>query len=104
MTARKDGTRSDSRGRVEMGLEKELLERSDVGPAERAALRAQARAIDVAESNHDPRAVTEANRAYLDLRTACGMVAGAGPVVDSFDRLLAELGGTATDVQHAADT
>jgi hypothetical protein len=78
-------------GRVERSLEKDLLERKDIGSAERGALRSQARAIDIAEAAQDPRIVTEANRVYLDLRRAAGLTAGGKPADDTFAALLADL-------------
>ena|SRR5215471_1060097 len=80
------------RGRVEAGLERELIDRRDIGPAERAALRAQARAIDLAEHERDPDAVSRSNAVYLDLRSKAGMTAGAiTRSGDPFDQLLAEI-------------
>jgi hypothetical protein len=89
--------------RVEAGLNRELVERSDIGPAERAALRSQARAVDVAEAAKDARLVTEANRVYLDLRRASGLTAGSKPGTDSFAELLAELGRPSSGDSYAAD-
>jgi hypothetical protein len=65
--------------------------RRDIGPAERSALRAQARAIDVAEVAGDPDVVTKANACYLALRTAAGLTSGGTKPVDTVDVLLAEL-------------
>jgi hypothetical protein len=80
------------RGRVEVGLEKDLLERRDIGPAQRAALRAQAHAVDLAEAARDPDLLSTAGRVYLDLLAAAGLSAGGAKPVDAFDSLLAELG------------
>ena len=78
-------------GRVENGLERELATRHDIGPAERAALRAQARAVDTAEGMVDePDAVSRASAVYLDLRTAAGLSAAGAKPADDFERLLAE--------------
>jgi hypothetical protein len=76
-------------GRVEGGLNRELTTRHDIGPAERAALRAQARAVDTAEGAGDPELVTRSNAVYLDLRTAAGLSAAGDKPADDFERLLA---------------
>jgi hypothetical protein len=89
--------------RVEAGLDHELVDRPDIGPAERVALRAQARAVDMAEAAHDPELVSKANGVYLDLRQAAGLVAGSGPVADSFGDLMASLGRPAASLRHSAD-
>jgi hypothetical protein len=83
--------RSELRGRAETGLERELLDRRDIGKAERAALRTQARAVDVAERAREPDAVTRANAVYLDLRKAAGLTSGGAQPVDVFEQLLAEI-------------
>jgi hypothetical protein len=90
-------------GRAEAGLEWELLERADIKRGERAALRIQARALDLAEASSDPHLVTEANRGYLELRTAAGLTAGGAKPVDAFDALLAELGRAGADTGDAAN-
>lgn len=77
-------------GRVEAGLERELFARRDIGPAERAALRAQARAVDKAEGGEDTGAVSRANAVYLDLREAAGLSAAGTKPADDFERLMAE--------------
>jgi len=77
--------------RIEVGLDLELRERPDIKTAERAALRAQARAIDTAERDGDSDRVTRANAVYLELRQACGLTSGAAQPVDAFSALLAEL-------------
>jgi hypothetical protein len=91
-------------GRVEAGLEREFRERPDVGPAARSSMRAQARAVDVAERAGDPDQVSTANRVYLDLRHAEGL----GPPItpdegDAFERLLAELGRPTAEPGHTPD-
>jgi hypothetical protein len=93
-------------GRVESGLDRELVERGrdTVRPAARAALRAQARAIDVAEAKADPDAVSTANRVYLEMRHAEGL----GPPIaesegDVFERLLADLGRPTADPSDRPD-
>jgi hypothetical protein len=90
-------------GRVEVGLGKEFVDRPDIGPAERVALRAQARAVDGAETARDYLGVSTANRVYLELRQAAGLCAGTGPVADSFTELLAELGRADAGVRHSPD-
>jgi hypothetical protein len=77
------------RGRVEAGLERELVTRHDIGHAERAALRAQARAIDRAEAEHEADTVTRANGVYLAMREAAGLSAAGAKPADDFERLLA---------------
>ena len=87
----------DKRGRVERALEADLLDHREVSPAERAALRAQARAVDVAEARADPDQVSRANVAYLDLRQAAGLtVGGQTKPVDGFDAFMAGLMGAGT--------
>jgi len=78
-------------GRIEAGLNHDLLERRDLPHAERAALRAQARAVDLAEAARDADQVSRANAVYLDLRTAAGLSSGGVQPVDAFEQLLAEL-------------
>jgi hypothetical protein len=79
------------RGRVESALEKDLVDRPDIGPAARGQLRAQARAVDVAEQAANPELVSKANAVYLSSLTANGLTCGTAPVADSFAALLAEL-------------
>jgi hypothetical protein len=76
-------------GRVETGLAKELATRHDIGPAERVALRAQARAVDTAEGQADAYAVTSASAVYLTLREAAGLSASGAKPADDFEQLLA---------------
>ena len=78
-------------GRVEVALGHELATRHDIGRAERAALRAQARAVDLGEAARDSDAVSRANAVYLELRTAAGLSCGGARPVDAVDELLAEL-------------
>ena len=84
--------RRPHRGRVEAALEKDLQSRPQIGPAERASLRSQARAIDIAESAGDAGLVTAANHGYLELRKSAGLTAAGARAADPFDELLAELG------------
>ena len=83
------------KGRVESALEHELRSpgmAGQIGTAERAALREQARAVDLAAGANDPHLVTEANRGYLELRTAAGLSAAvAAKPADAFEALLADL-------------
>jgi hypothetical protein len=78
-------------GRAEAGLERELLERRDIGQAMRGQLRAQARAVDVAEARSDPEAVSTANRVYLDSLNAAGLTPQGAKPVDAVDAFLAGL-------------
>lgn len=82
---------ADKRGRVEKALERDLMNPTDIPPAEKAALRAQARAVDVAERLADVDAVTKANAVYLELRKAAGLTADGTQPVDAFEQLLREL-------------
>jgi len=91
-------------GRVEAGLEADLLERADIKRGERAALRAGARAVDVAEAQPDPDLVVRANDGYLRLRVAAGLTAGGAKPVDAFDQLLADLGRAGAGDSHTADS
>lgn len=79
------------RGRVETGLNQELVNRADIGTTERAALRAQARALDRAEYAAEVDAVTRANAVYLSLRQAAGLSAGGAKTVDAWDSLMADV-------------
>jgi hypothetical protein len=79
------------RGRVESGLNQDLRIRPDIGTTERAALRAQARAVDGAEHKADTDAVTRANAVYLQLRQAAGLSAGGTKAVDAWDSLMADV-------------
>jgi phage terminase Nu1 subunit (DNA packaging protein) len=92
------------RGRVEAALEKELIDRHDVGPAERAALRAQAFAVDLAEAAFDAELISTASRAYLELRQAAGIVAGIAKAPDTLEQLFAELGRAGAGASDTADT
>jgi|SRR5580765_3411119 len=91
-------------GRVESGLERQLRETPNIGPAERAALRAQARAVDVGEHERDPDAVSRASAVYLSLRAAAGMVAGDTRPGDPFDELLRELSQPAAGARDVPNT
>jgi hypothetical protein len=88
---------------VEAALEQELIDRHDIRPAERAHLRAQARAVDLAEAMADPEIVTHAGDGYLRLRVAAGLTAGGAKPVDAFDALLAELAGPTAGAGHPSD-
>ena len=76
-------------GRVEGGLDRELVTRHDIGPAERAALRAQAHAVDLGEAAEDVDGLTRANAVYLDLREAAGLSAAGAKPADDFEQLMA---------------
>ena len=90
-------------GRVEAGLDHDLKAHREIGPSERAALRSQARAVDVGEAIGDPDAVSRANSVYLELRTAAGLsLAGAKPV-DSVDAFLAGLLGPTPGNRNTPD-
>ena len=91
-------------GRVEKGLSTDLRGRPDIPAAERAALRSQARAIDVAEAQRDVDGVTRANAVYLTLRTAAGLSAAGAKQGDAWDSVLAEAMRPTPGVSDAADT
>lgn len=74
---------------TEAGLNRELATRHDIGPAEVAALRSQARAIDGAEQAGDVDAVTRGNAVYLNLRTEAGLSAAGAKPTDDFEQLMA---------------
>jgi len=95
--------RTPAKGRVETGLAHELATRHDIGSAERAALRAQARAVDVAEQDRDVEAVSKANAVYLDLRQAAGLSSGNNKPIDAVDELLAELLKPEPNTRHTAE-
>jgi hypothetical protein len=63
-------------GRCERGVNEDLRNRADVGPAERAALRVCARALDMAEAEGSLRLVCDVSKVYLDLRREAGFTAG----------------------------
>lgn len=80
-----------SLGRVEAALNAALGERHDIRAAERAALRAQARAVDTAEAAGAVELVTAANKVYLELREAAGLTAAGTKPADAFDDVLRAL-------------
>jgi hypothetical protein len=90
-------------GRIEAGLEVDLLDRGDIKRGERAALRAGARAVDIAEALSDPDLVVRANDGYLRLRVAAGLTAGGSKPVDAFDALLADLARAGPGAGDTAD-
>jgi hypothetical protein len=92
------------RGRAETALEGELIERRDIHRTERAALRVQAHAVDLAEAGGDPDVVSRANDCYLRLRVAAGLTAAGAKPVDAFDSLLAELGRAGAGASDIANT
>ena len=71
-------------------MDRELVTRHDIGASERAALRAQARAVDRGEQLADSDAVTRANAVFLELREAAGLSAAGAKPSDDFERLLAD--------------
>jgi len=98
----RSGKAEPRRGRVETGLEAELLDRRDIGKSERAALRVQAHAVDLAEASRDPDRITTANDGYLRLRQAAGLTSAGSKPVDAFDALLADLGRAGTGAGNPA--
>jgi hypothetical protein len=82
-------------------LDHELVERKDIGQAERAHLRVQAHAVDMAEAARDSDAVTRASDGYLRLRIAAGLTLGGSKPVDAFDALIADLAAADSDPSHA---
>lgn len=79
------------RARVEEALDRELRDHPEVGAGDRAMLRAQARAVDIAEAAADVEAITDATHGYLRIRIAVGLTGGVSAAVDPFDQLLREL-------------
>jgi len=77
-------------GRVERALDVELRT-ADIEAGDRAMLRAQARAVDVAEAMRAPDEVTRATHGYLELRQAVGLTGRVEVAGDTFDQLLHEL-------------
>jgi hypothetical protein len=100
-------TKGDRRrhGRVEIGLDNELVTRPEIRSAARAALRSQAHAVDLAEAARDVMALTDANRVYLAMRHAEGLAPPAPKIEgDSWDQLVAELGRPGAGASDTADT
>jgi hypothetical protein len=82
-------------GRCERGLNQDLAKRPDIGQAERAALRAHARALDRAEAIGNARLVNDVCRGYLEGRQAAGLVAGeVESGLDPFAAFVAGLSGS----------
>jgi hypothetical protein len=94
------GEKQPRRGRTETALEQEFLERRDIRRAERAALRVQAHAVDMAEALADPDVVSRASDCYLRLRAAAGLTLGGSKPVDAFDDLVARLARPTPGVSH----
>jgi hypothetical protein len=91
------------RGRCERGLDTELLKRPDIGPAERAALRACARALDQAEAESYLRLVCDVSKVYLEVRRAAGLTAGEDSAAAGSDPFVAFAAGlSAAGVGNAA--
>jgi P27 family predicted phage terminase small subunit len=63
-------------GRGERALNEDLRAHTEVGPSERAALRACARALDQAEADTNLRLVVDVSKVYLEVRRAAGLTAG----------------------------
>jgi hypothetical protein len=75
-----------------MALDHDLGEHPEVRQAARAALRAQAHAVDIAEALADPLAISTASSVYLDLRHREGLRPAEVREADAFEQLLAQLG------------
>jgi hypothetical protein len=86
-----------------VALDADLLERPDINKTERAALRVQAHALDLAEALSDPDLITKANDGYLRLRAAAGLSSGGLKPVDAFDDLMARLAQPGADLSHTAN-
>ena len=78
-------------GRAEAALNADLVTRHDIRSAERAALRVQAHALDMAEASGDPDVVARVNDTYLKLREAAGLSSGGAKPADAFDEILRAL-------------
>jgi hypothetical protein len=87
-------------GRTEQALNKELRERDDIDHAERAMLRAQARAVDIATAAGDPYAISQANRVLAILYQSAGLSLAGAPATDTFAELLAEMAKPSGNVGH----
>jgi len=85
-----------------MALDHELAEHPEVRQAARAALRAQAHAVDIAEHLSDPVAISTASGVYLDLRHREGLRPPEVRDSDPFERLMADLGRPTTSPSDAA--
>ena len=82
---------SSGRGRAESALNSELRARQELGKAERAALRVQARALDAAETSGDVRLVSDtlARLPSSRVRRAAGARHGRAPSdPDPFEDLM----------------
>ena len=89
-------------GRVERALDKDLAGAPEISPGARAHLRAQARAVDVAELDADVWAVSKASATYLELRQAYGLAGANRESVDPFAAFVAGL--SAPSMGDPADT
>ena len=80
-----------------------LAKHPEIDAAERAALRAAARAVDRAETVGNARLVSDVSKVYLECRRAAGLTAGGGEPVglDPFAAFAAGLSGAG--VGHPAN-
>ena len=92
-------------GRVEKGLNDDLRKRPDIGPAMRAQLRAQARAVDIGEANKNPGEVTDASRIYHEILKSAGLTPRHDErIIDPVKQFLAGLGGPGPGAFDTAPT
>jgi hypothetical protein len=75
-----------------MALDHELVEHPEIRQAARAAMRAQAHAVDIAEQLADPDLISTASHVYLDVRHREGLRPPEVRDADPFERLMADLG------------
>jgi hypothetical protein len=90
------------KGRVEVGLDNQLVEARQVPAAARAGLRALARGLDVAEASADPDLIATIGRAYFDALKANGLTAAEVRPADAFDQLLADISRASPGAGHPA--
>ena len=86
-----------------MALDHELVEHPEIRQAARAAMRAQAHAVDIAEQLADPDLISNASHVYLQLRHAEGLKPPEIRQDDPFDQLLADLGRPTASPGHTPD-
>jgi hypothetical protein len=80
------------RGRVQAALDRDLAVRQGICAPERAALRVQAHAVDLAEHTGNVRLISTANAVYLQLRRAAGLTGtGSGGPEDEFAAIVSRL-------------
>jgi hypothetical protein len=92
------------KGRVERALDRNLAVIHELTAAQRAALRAQAHAVDIAEASRDSDAVSRANAVYLPALQAAGLSSNAASSGDIWDQLLADITRPSTSRRDAQES